>query len=897
MAKVVRIKISSDTAQAEAALKKVGSAIDEMVTDKAAQEMAEYADSLVRTGTAAASLPQGTAQAEAGIKKVGTAIDGMGTGKASQDVGAFAASLVRTGIAAAGISLSLAKVVSTAKESVALYAIQAKAETSLAAAIRATGQESVYTIGQLREYASSLQAVTTYGDEAILPITQLMLQTNKIGSDIMPQATEAVLDMATALGTGTTENAKKLARALADPVQGISLLKESMVILSTEQQASIKKFVEQGDAASAQKVILDQLTATYGGLARAQGAMDVSKIEQIKNTIGDIKENLGQSIIEGLSPAMTWLLEKLQTVNEKIAQANRESGLVKPSEMSDKELTETWEAQSRKVEQYRSQIEQAMSIGDSTTQMIAQDLLDDILPAYEPVVEELNRRAREAGYQSANAYGKAYAAMLAKQKIENPQSLEDEKASQRMLTPSSMIPSSTGITKQAAEDAKAYATAQQQAYAMVTATEGYQRLLVGQENERLEALKESNLRAMENKNLTESQVEGYRELNRLLDEQLEINRKLGEGKSSVDSFLQYNAAYAKETAEQEKQRLLSLYDIASAYQRQTDLTDEQKESIARIITGLQSAIKQIPVESQSAAKTVREQLEESFEEQFPTTGVKKWAKDAQSAVSDLVGFFQDNFGLMIDVGTSFYQTITEAQQKASDAQLKILDKQIAAEKKLYEKQTKAINSQYDARTQTLADKYAWGLMSYEDYIAAQLALDEEKTASEEAAASRYEDLEREKERIQNEVGKKSFDNQKRQSVAQSLILGAQAILQGYATLGPIGGSIAAAVIAGVTAAQIATINSQQYTPSTALAEGGIVYRPTTALIGEGGEPEAVVPLSKAADFGFGSNSGTRTPVTNVYVTGPTYTGEQLAESIAEGIARGQRIGRIAPWEI
>jgi hypothetical protein len=39
-----------------------------------------------------------------------------------------------------------------------------------------------------------------------------------------------------------------------------------------------------------------------------------------------------------------------------------------------------------------------------------------------------------------------------------------------------------------------------------------------------------------------------------------------------------------------------------------------------------------------------------------------------------------------------------------------------------------------------------------------------------------------------------------------------------------------------------------------LAEGGIVTKPTTALIGEGGEPEAVIPLSKAQSMGFGNNN-------------------------------------------
>ena len=41
-----------------------------------------------------------------------------------------------------------------------------------------------------------------------------------------------------------------------------------------------------------------------------------------------------------------------------------------------------------------------------------------------------------------------------------------------------------------------------------------------------------------------------------------------------------------------------------------------------------------------------------------------------------------------------------------------------------------------------------------------------------------------------------------------------------------------------------------------MATGGIVTGPTNAIIGEGGEPEAVVPLSKAKSMGFSGNSET-----------------------------------------
>ena len=44
------------------------------------------------------------------------------------------------------------------------------------------------------------------------------------------------------------------------------------------------------------------------------------------------------------------------------------------------------------------------------------------------------------------------------------------------------------------------------------------------------------------------------------------------------------------------------------------------------------------------------------------------------------------------------------------------------------------------------------------------------------------------------------------------------------------------------------------------AEGGIVTRPTLAVIGEGSKPEGVFPLDKAKDFGFGGGKSTRVEI-------------------------------------
>ncbi len=64
----------------------------------------------------------------------------------------------------------------------------------------------------------------------------------------------------------------------------------------------------------------------------------------------------------------------------------------------------------------------------------------------------------------------------------------------------------------------------------------------------------------------------------------------------------------------------------------------------------------------------------------------------------------------------------------------------------------------------------------------------------------------------------------------------------------------------------------------AFAEGGIVTKPTVGLIGEAGA-EAVIPLSKAGQFGLGGGGGTT--IINITVEGE---GEELVEKIARKLS-------------
>lgn len=92
---------------------------------------------------------------------------------------------------------------------------------------------------------------------------------------------------------------------------------------------------------------------------------------------------------------------------------------------------------------------------------------------------------------------------------------------------------------------------------------------------------------------------------------------------------------------------------------------------------------------------------------------------------------------------------------------------------------------------------------------------------------------------------------------KSLVTAIGSIFAGTMSLGPFGIPLAIGAVAGLMAAVAAA------STAVPMAEGGIVKpRPggTLATIGEAGQPEAVVPLNKAKQMGFGGGGGSAQPV-------------------------------------
>jgi len=198
---------------------------------------------------------------------------------------------------AIGAGLAVRALVQFGAESIKLARVQIEAEAKLEQTIKATGGAAGLTATQLKGMASQLQSVTTFGDEAVIGAQALLLTFKNIGGDVFPRVTEAVLDMSVAMGTGLKESSIQLGKALNDPVQGISALTRVGIQFTDVQKSQIKTFTEANDLASAQAVILKEVESQFGGVARAMAETDVGKIDQLTNSINDLKEEIGTELI------------------------------------------------------------------------------------------------------------------------------------------------------------------------------------------------------------------------------------------------------------------------------------------------------------------------------------------------------------------------------------------------------------------------------------------------------------------------------------------------------------------------------------------------------------------------------------------------------------------------
>jgi hypothetical protein len=162
------------------------------------------------------------------------------------------------------------------------------------ALLRSTGRLVGDNNEALYQQARNLALATLESTEGIQRAQQILLTFKSVSIESFEEVTETALNLAAVTGTNVTSAMQQLGRALEDPIQGITALRRSGVSFTASQRDVIRSLVEAGDAAGAQRIILDELATQYGGVAKAEalgfaGAQDTlrQRMQEFKIVVND----------------------------------------------------------------------------------------------------------------------------------------------------------------------------------------------------------------------------------------------------------------------------------------------------------------------------------------------------------------------------------------------------------------------------------------------------------------------------------------------------------------------------------------------------------------------------------------------------------------------------------
>ena len=220
-----------------------------------------------------------------------------GMTEAKRETNKFGDYMKRVGGMIAG-AFAVQRIAAFTKEIIKLAGIQAKAEAKVAQAVKSTGNAAGFSADELKRMASELQGITVFGDEKILnEVTAQLLTFTNITGENFKRTQKAVLDLATLLDGDLKSAAIQLGKALNDPTTSLMALTRSGIQFTQTQKNQIEILVSQNRLWEAQSIILDEIERQYGGQAEAMAKIPIGKIEQLKNTWGDIKEQIGFAIL------------------------------------------------------------------------------------------------------------------------------------------------------------------------------------------------------------------------------------------------------------------------------------------------------------------------------------------------------------------------------------------------------------------------------------------------------------------------------------------------------------------------------------------------------------------------------------------------------------------------
>lgn len=166
------------------------------------------------------------------------------------------------------------------------------------------------------DFAVALSQASQYTRSEIDDVQTLFIATNQLSEDGVKRATQATIDLATAMGKDLTTASRSLMKALEEPQTAMEGLRRSGIVFTEAEAEAIKNLEKYGRIAEAQEKILAKVESKYQGISKAISDTPTGTLDKIKNTWENIKTNLGNSILDSIKPSLDALLDALTKIKE-----------------------------------------------------------------------------------------------------------------------------------------------------------------------------------------------------------------------------------------------------------------------------------------------------------------------------------------------------------------------------------------------------------------------------------------------------------------------------------------------------------------------------------------------------------------------------------------------------
>lgn len=263
-----------------------------------------------------------TEQAVKGIDKVSKQIDTLANKTKKTSFRKLTDSVSSFGNAFSFVTKAVKAAAAAVNDTIEAYNKQASAEVALEGAARNNPYLNTASVQKLKDYASQLQSISTIGDEELLPMMAQLAAAGRTQAEIQ-DIMSASVDIA-ASGTMSLESAVKNLNKTYSGLSGeLGEANPAIKNLTKEQ-------LKNGEAV---KVMQQQ----YGGIAKSV-ADATGGWKQFQNTLGDLKETIGQNFAETknsigkvLNTFFSGIISKIQEASASAEDFRRSLGLIASS--------------------------------------------------------------------------------------------------------------------------------------------------------------------------------------------------------------------------------------------------------------------------------------------------------------------------------------------------------------------------------------------------------------------------------------------------------------------------------------------------------------------------------------------------------------------------------------